>query len=358
MKNPTGFVLRSAALSLLAVQLSCGGSDSSAPAVAATIAANSAIALTGSPGATVTDRPSVIVRDQSGSPLGGVTVTFAVTSGGGSLTVASAVTDASGIATVGSWTLGSTLGLNTVAATAGSLPPVTFTATAVDPCTLTTPHTIGSTTNGELSTSDCLLADGSYVDFYTTSVATAGAYLFNQASTTIDTYLALLSSGGILIAFNDDATSTNSTIKALLPAASYNLAANSFFPSEIGSYTLSSASAPSTITSCEEVFVVRDVSTAQTLQTSDCLTSGFYSDDMLIFLREGQAVTISMVSTEFDAFLELFDGTATRVAFNDDADTATDNAQIVYTPTADGFFLIAPTSTVAGATGAYTLTIQ
>jgi len=355
MKNPTGFVLRSAALSLLAVQLSCGGSDSSAPAVAATIAANSAIALTGSPGATVTDRPSVIVRDQSESPLGGVTVTFAVTSGGGSLTGASAVTDASGIATVGSWTLGSAIGSNTLTASTGSLPPVTFTAT--DPCAAAAPHTIGGTTNGELATSDCRLADGSYIDFYTTSVATEGAYLFNQASTTIDTYLALLSSGGVLIAFNDDnTTSRNSTIKALLPAASYTLAANSFEPSEIGSYTLSSASTPSTITSCEEVFVVRGVSTDQTLETTDCDISGSYSDDMLIFLRAGQEVTISMGLTAFDARLDLFDDTITPVATNDDPTSG--NAQIVYTPTADGFFLIAPTSTVAGATGAYTLTIQ
>jgi len=43
------------------------------------------------------------------------------------------MTDASGIATVGSWTLGTTAGTNTLAATAGGLTgsPLTFTATGM-----------------------------------------------------------------------------------------------------------------------------------------------------------------------------------------------------------------------------------
>jgi hypothetical protein len=61
--------------------------------------------------------PSVIVRDGSGNPLAGRTVTFAVTAGGGSVTGPTATTDASGVATVGSWILGPIAGPNALTAT-------------------------------------------------------------------------------------------------------------------------------------------------------------------------------------------------------------------------------------------------
>jgi hypothetical protein len=84
--------------------------------------------------------------------------------------------------------------------------------------------------------------------------------------------------------------------------------------------------------------------------------SGFYSDDMFIYLRAGQSVTITMTSTVFDARLDLLTGPTTRVATNEDP--ASRDARIVYVPPADGYYLIAPTSTVAGASGPYTLAIQ
>jgi adhesin/invasin len=82
-------------------------------------------------GTAVATPPSVIVTDDFGNPVGGVSVTFAVASGGGSITGATAVTNAAGIAVVGSWTLGSKKGPNSLTATSGNLSgsPVTFTAT-------------------------------------------------------------------------------------------------------------------------------------------------------------------------------------------------------------------------------------
>ena len=77
--------------------------------------------------------PSVVVRDVSGNPVSGVSVTFAVVSGGGSVVpVTPATTNASGIASLTSWTLGTVAGANSVTATSGTLvgSPVTFTATA------------------------------------------------------------------------------------------------------------------------------------------------------------------------------------------------------------------------------------
>jgi len=81
-------------------------------------------------GSTLTNPLVVKVSDQYGNGVSGVTVSFAVTSGGGTVSAASAITASNGQAQV-SWVLGSTAGANTVQASAGALIPVVFTATGV-----------------------------------------------------------------------------------------------------------------------------------------------------------------------------------------------------------------------------------
>jgi len=79
-------------------------------------------------------QPIVVrVTDALAAPVAGVSVTFAVTGGGGSLTGAAATTNANGEATLGSWTLGATPGPNTLSASAEGTAPLTITATGVLP---------------------------------------------------------------------------------------------------------------------------------------------------------------------------------------------------------------------------------
>ncbi len=80
---------------------------------------------------TVATPPGVLVADAGGTPIEGVMVVFAVTSGGGSITGEDQTTGADGIATVGSWTLGTAAGDNTLSATVSGLDPVTITATGL-----------------------------------------------------------------------------------------------------------------------------------------------------------------------------------------------------------------------------------
>jgi hypothetical protein len=103
---------------------------SSAP-VATQIAINAGNSQSATVSTSVSINPSVIVRDTYDNPVSGVSVTFAVATGGGSGTSLSATTNGSGIATVGSWTLGASVGSNTMTATSTGLTgsPVTFTAT-------------------------------------------------------------------------------------------------------------------------------------------------------------------------------------------------------------------------------------
>jgi len=95
------------------------------------IAINAGNNQTATVGTAVATAPSVTVNDAFGNPVSGVTVTFAVGSGGGSATGLITNTNSSGIATVGSWTLGTIAGANTLTATSTGLTgsPVTFNAT-------------------------------------------------------------------------------------------------------------------------------------------------------------------------------------------------------------------------------------
>lgn len=346
---------------LLALQLSCGGGDSSGPGpVAANITANSSVAFTALPGTPVTNLPSVLLSDTKGTPVAGAVVTFTVTSGGGTVTGATATSNASGVATVGSWTLGSAAGANTLSAQTGSLPAVTFSACG------TGTHTLGSTVDSQLSTSDCQLSDGSFVDFYAVTIPTGGTYIFNQTSSTFDTYLAFLTSANVLVGVNDDyvSTSTDSRLKVIVPAGSYLIGANAYDAGATGNYSLSSAASTDEVGNCEDVFLVPGITTSQSLTTTDCSTNGFFSDEYVVFLNPGQSVTVGMTSSTLDSYVEIrANGNPVVLAFNDDIDATTKNARVTYTvpntgTSTGGFFIIAAASRVAGATGAYTLSVQ
>jgi hypothetical protein len=220
-----------------------------------------------------------------------------------------------------------------------------------------TPYTFGDNTAGALSTSDCTLPDGSFIDYYVATLA-AGAYVFSQSSTELDTYLFLLSPDQFLLGYNDNNPpgATNSTIKALLPAGNFILGANSF-PGRTGAYNLSSALATTGVTGCEDVFVVRGTSTNQDLQTTDCAVSPGYADNYIIALTSGQSITITMSSSAVDSYLELY-YLSNMVASNDNLSTTSSDAQITYTPSASAFFLIRAKSVGTVTTGAYSLTVQ
>jgi hypothetical protein len=68
------------------------------------------------PAGTVIPGPSVAVRDANDHPVPGVSVTFAVQSGGGALIGGTSLTDAQGVARSGQWQLGLTVGTQVLTA--------------------------------------------------------------------------------------------------------------------------------------------------------------------------------------------------------------------------------------------------
>ena len=321
--------------------------------------------------------PSVIVKDQRSNPMAGVVVTFTVTSGGGVVTDGSVATSPDGTARVGSWTLGTTPGLNTLMASVNGLPSVTFGAVGyLPPPPACVPggssHDFGTTTNGDLGGADCL-SDGVFTDYLPTTLSEDGAYFF-KLSATFDAYLYLGTAIFFndfergLIAYNDDESNatTNSAIKALLPAGKYVLGVSSANFYATGSYSLSSSPASADVTACEEVHIMRGVTSIQTIQATDCERGHdpHYADEFRIFVATGSPVlTIDMSSTAVDSFLELFridySGARTLVFVNDNMNTSgTKDASISFAPGPATSYVIVASTAVPGQTGGYTLAVH
>lgn len=106
-----------------------GGGNGGTGPTASSITVNAGNNQVGAAGTALAESLAVIVRDQAGDPLPGVTVTFAVTGGGGSVSPTSRQTDASGIARTRR-TLGPNAGTQTATGTTGSLAPAPFTSVA------------------------------------------------------------------------------------------------------------------------------------------------------------------------------------------------------------------------------------
>ncbi len=128
LSNTTGpGSLTASAAGLTPVTISATG-VADAPA---TVTASAGSGQTEMVGLALPVRPAVLVKDRFGNPVGGVSVVFSVTGGGGQLSGGTASTNAQGIAAAGTWTLGNVVGPQTVTASLSGLLPVTFGATAL-----------------------------------------------------------------------------------------------------------------------------------------------------------------------------------------------------------------------------------
>ncbi len=162
------------------------------------IAANSPTTQSALEGTVVATPPSVMVRDENGNQLSGVTVTFAVTSGGGTVTAGTQTTDANGVATAGQWVLGPNLGINTLTASADGSGfvgnPVTFVATGTAPASVAAISAVtqsGTVATAVPSPPSVIVKDASQVGVAGVTVTfavTAGGGSVTGGSTTTDAF--------------------------------------------------------------------------------------------------------------------------------------------------------------------------
>ncbi|MEX2179803.1 MAG: IPT/TIG domain-containing protein [Gemmatimonadaceae bacterium] len=176
------------------------------PGIATRISADG---VTGVAGAAVASPPAVQVTASNGTALAGIAVTFAIQGGGGSVTGAAQTTNSEGIATVGSWTLGTTVGANTLTANTSSLPEITFTATGVAGAAaklaVVTPPSATATNRVAIATQPVVHVQDAHSNIVTTSTAVVTAAVTTGGGAAVGT-AAIAAIGGV-------ATFTNLSIE-------------------------------------------------------------------------------------------------------------------------------------------------
>ena len=125
---PLRAVRRCLSFAALAAAACSGGDGGTAPPKPVALQSVNAAAISATVGTAPGTAPTFTVTDASGNALGNVAVTIVVTSGGGTLVGAPSKTSA-GATSVGTWTLGTTAGVNTLTVTVSGLTPLTISAT-------------------------------------------------------------------------------------------------------------------------------------------------------------------------------------------------------------------------------------
>ena len=237
---------------------------------------------------------------------------------------------------------------------------------ATDPCQTAIAITVGQTLNGTLSTSSCVLDDGTYIDFYSFNGTAGQAVSISLSSSAFDTYLYLLDADGNTVEEDDDSNnSTDSRIPmdagviTLPSTGTFYIGVNSYDAGATGAYTVSLNSPPA---NCATHALAYNQTVNGTLTTSSCLTEdsgGYYYADLYTFSgTAGQQITIAQNSSSFDAYLILHTPSGANSLADDDSGGGT-NALIptsgTYTLPETGVYTIEATTSDETETGAYAL---
>ncbi|HEY6224420.1 MAG TPA: Ig-like domain-containing protein [Gemmatimonadales bacterium] len=308
----------------------------------------------------VPDSLEVTLTGSDGKPVAGVPVTWTVT--GGSATVSSTVrtTDPAGRSRV-QLTLGLALSPVAVSATADASPAAAFSATG-----RVAPYQLGQTVSSTLDGSSCTFVGGGPFDAYALTLSGAQTFTVSLKADSFDAAVEVVDEHFVLGgAYNLDSVPgmgvTNAFLKMIAAGGAFGIAAAAQNLPGAGSYTLTTAAVPVSADSClGHVWVTLGIVTHQELKSTDCVdnTGPYYFDPFQMVLVPGQSVTITESSTAFDAELFLH-STSGSVVFDDNSGGGT-NARLSYTNRSNGAeqLSILPSTTSAGATGAYTITID
>ena len=311
----------------------------------------------------LTTQPAVQTVDANGHAAGSsTTITVSVVGSTGNVAAGgTATTNSTGLATFSGLTLGAingAVGSVTLQFSAPGLQPLTKT---IDLHCALLPLTTAQTVSRAVTLGDCAFSSGVYLNMFalmTTDPVTAvrltedgalpGALQFrgpNEHS--------YFWGYGVGPSQPDNKVS----FKALLPAGR-TLVAVSMLNNSVGSYTLTSAPASADLT-CETTAAsaASPITTAQQLITGDCVENSFLKDILHIGLPPNASVTATMSSSAFDPQIKLLNALSAALITSSSAQGSTSvtytNSDVAATP----YYLVL-TSSVAGASGPYNLTLN
>ena len=226
----------------------------------------------------------------------------------------------------------------------------------------------GQPISGTLSDrSSVLPADDSYFNAYSFDGQAGQQILIEMSSSDFDAYLILIGPDGESIGQDDDSGGdTNSRLIATLPAGGrYTILANTYSAGETGNYSLRAATTsarPTTQTPggtrpAPQGVILREQgvlgANSQVLEEDGSLYDQYQFQG-----QQGQRVTISMESSEFDTYLLLVDPNGQLVDQNDDGSQGSTNSQIVATLPSSGTYTIIANAYDSSGRGRYTITVR
>ncbi len=206
-------------------------------------------------------------------------------------------------------------------------------------------QTLSSTLHSGLRTNPL---DGSYIEDHPINMQAGDILIAAMNSSDFDPYLALRDSSNQIIASDDDSGPDVNAFMAVrvLQSGQYTIEASSFGGGETGAYNLG--------------YTLGSVEWQETITSRLSATSARHpGDDSLmeehsLEARGGQALLVSMTSTEVDAYLEILDSRGEVIASNDDSGGGTDALLVIYLPDS-GTYTIRANTFAAGEQGSYTL---
>lgn len=362
-------IARSLVFGVLIVGLAC--SEGTAPPVPSAMVAAGGSLQSGLPGVELALPLRVTLTGAGGAPFPGARVTFTVTVGSASLGTPVVTSNASGEAAT-TVTIGVIPGAITVMASVTGVPSVSFSLTALNPCTVLRDISADTTVgDGVLTNFDCQFNGPYFTDFYRVTLpAQAGLTLGMTA--TYDTYLEQYSTtNDAFIGVNDDLDSvaTNSRINIIAGAGSYRIAASTFLGNVTGTYALTVGPRAQTLAGCRGdsflSWITRGVAFSEQIEATDCVTLGsggvrFFGDRVFITLTPARNLSMTMASGVFNPRIELWElvnGTPPSLVSRASVTGTSGVATLNYTPAAGALFRLEFTTADSVQTGAYTLNV-
>lgn len=223
----------------------------------------------------------------------------------------------------------------------------------------------GNPVNARLEQGDNLLtADNSFFDVYRFQGRAGQRVRLEMASNAIDPYLILLGPNGEEVAQDDDSGSNqNALITATLPRnGTYLIIANSSEAGQTGPYQIRAslggtpaAANPANPPNRSSVVLQQSGVLGRGSRT---LPDGTLYQTYSFQARAGQAVTISLNSSDFDPYLILVDSRDRKIAENDDITNRNQNARIQVTLRQGGTYRVIVNSATRGGQGRFVLTVR
>ena len=216
---------------------------------------------------------------------------------------------------------------------------------------------LGVPVTEELTASDAIASDGSFVDSYSIDLRDDDVYTLSLTSGWFDAFLWVYDPLGALVAASDDVAGSDAQMLLFPPiSGTYRVDVSSFAAGETGEYTVSASSGIDAAAVGAQWLQMGEQHQG-TLAPKDLLWSdGAYYDLYQIGVAAGDRVSVRLTSAALDPYLFVVDERGRWIAEDDDS-AGGHNALATFAAPADGIFSIIASSFSPGEQGSYSIDV-